>query len=101
MRAAIVLVHGPVVLVWDSYGGAVISNVPTDAGDITGLVYVADFAPEPGESCITLVGRFPGSALGDALQPVRRADGATDLYMDARPVPSPSAAQTCPHRRPR
>ena len=38
-------VDGPVVLVVHSYGGAVISNVAADSGEITGLVYVAGFAP--------------------------------------------------------
>src|SRR3954467_14505397 len=72
-------IDGPVVLVGHSYGGAVTSNVDADAGDIVGLVYVAGFAPEPGESCITLIGMFPGSTLAAALQPVPRSDGATDL----------------------
>src|SRR5919204_3860653 len=76
-------VDGPVVLVGHSYGGAVISNVDGDAGEIVGLVYVAAFAPEPGESAFTLAGMFPGSTLGDALQPVPRSDGATDLYIAA------------------
>src|SRR5699024_7559834 len=44
-------VEGPVLLVAHSYGGAVTSNIPADAGDITGLVYVNGFAPDPGESC--------------------------------------------------
>jgi pimeloyl-ACP methyl ester carboxylesterase len=74
-------VKGPVLLVGHSYGGAVISNVPADAGEITGLVYVCGFAPEPGESAFTLSGKFPGSTLGDALQPVPRSDGTTDLYI--------------------
>jgi pimeloyl-ACP methyl ester carboxylesterase len=74
-------VDGPVVLVGHSYGGAVISNVPADAGDITGLVYVAGFAPEPGETCAALAARFPGSTLSDTLRPVRRTDGTTDLYI--------------------
>jgi pimeloyl-ACP methyl ester carboxylesterase len=43
-------IEGPVLLVAHSYGGAVISNVPADAGEITGLVYVNGFAPDPGES---------------------------------------------------
>jgi pimeloyl-ACP methyl ester carboxylesterase len=73
--------EGPVVLVGHGYGGAVISNVPGDAGDIVGLVYVAGFAPESGETCIALAGRFPGSTLKEALQPVPRADGTTDLYI--------------------
>jgi len=72
-------IDGPVVLVGHSYGGAVTSNTDPDAGDIVGLVYVAAFAPESGESCITLAGMFPGSTLGEALRPVLRSDGATDL----------------------
>src|SRR4051794_3520586 len=76
-------IDGPVVLVGHSYGGAVTSNVHADAGDIVGLVFVAGFAPAPGESCITLIGMFPGSTLGEALQPVLRSDGATDLSIRA------------------
>src|SRR4051812_42329533 len=60
-------VDGPVVLVGHSYGGSVISNIAADAGDISALVYVAAFAPAPGESCIELSSRFPGSTLGEAL----------------------------------
>src|ERR687894_3292067 len=47
-------IDGPVVLVGHSYGGAVITNVPADSGDITALVYVAGFAPAPGETAFTL-----------------------------------------------
>ena len=74
-------VEGPVVLVGHSYGGAVISNVAADAGEITGLVYVSGFAPDAGESAFALSRRFPGSTLGDAVQPVPRSDGTTDLYI--------------------
>jgi pimeloyl-ACP methyl ester carboxylesterase len=75
-------IQGPVLLVAHSYGGAVISNVPQDAGEITGLVYVNGFAPDPGESCFSLAGLFPGSMLGkDTLRPVSRSDGTTDLYI--------------------
>jgi pimeloyl-ACP methyl ester carboxylesterase len=74
-------IDGPVVLVAHSYGGAVITNVDAGAGDIAGLVYVCGFAPDAGESCFTLADRFPGSTLADALEPVGRADGATDLLI--------------------
>jgi pimeloyl-ACP methyl ester carboxylesterase len=74
-------VDGPVLLVGHSYGGAVISNVAADAGEIAGLVYVCGFAPDVGESANALAQRFPGSTLGDALQPVPRSDGTTDLYI--------------------
>ena len=59
-------IEGPVVLVAHSYGGAVISNVDADAGEIAGLVYVNGFAPEPGENCFQLAAMFPGSMLGEA-----------------------------------
>src|SRR3954465_2875449 len=74
-------IDGPVVLVGHCYGGAVISNVDADAGDIVGLVYVAGFAPAPGESCITLLGMFPGSTFGagaPAGAAPRRRDGPCD-----------------------
>jgi pimeloyl-ACP methyl ester carboxylesterase len=72
-------IDGPVLLVGHSYGGAVISNVDPGAGDIAGLVYVAAFAPDAGESANTLAKKFAGSSLGDALRPVPRSDGTTDL----------------------
>lgn len=74
-------IDGPVVLVGHSYGGSVITNVAADAGDIAALVYVAAFAPEPGESCLELAQRYPGSTLGEALQPVARHDGRVDLLI--------------------
>ena len=45
---------GPAILVGHSYGGAVITNVAADAGEITGLVYVCGFAPDTGETANTL-----------------------------------------------
>jgi pimeloyl-ACP methyl ester carboxylesterase len=101
-------IDGPVVLVGHSYGGAVISNVDADAGDIVGLVYAAGFAPEPGESCITLAGMFPGSTLAEALQPVSRSDGTTDLAIRvdrfhaqfAADVPAAQAARMAATQRP-
>jgi pimeloyl-ACP methyl ester carboxylesterase len=75
-------IEGPVVLVAHSYGGAVISNVDRDAGEIVGLVYVNGFAPEHGEHCFQLAAMFPGSMLGEeTVRPVPRSDGTTDLYI--------------------
>ena len=76
-------IEGPVVLVAHSYGGAVMTNVDADAGEIVGLVYVNGFAPEPGENCFGLATMYPGSLLGEAtVRPVPRSDGTTDLYVD-------------------
>ena len=72
-------IEGPVVLVAHSYGGAVISNVDPDAGDIRALVYVAAFAPAPGESCLELTSRFPGSTLEANVEAIPRADGSVEL----------------------
>ena len=102
-------IDGPVVLAAHSYGGAVISNVDADAGDIAGLVYVNGFAPGPGESCFQLAGMFPGSTLGEAtVHPVPRSDGTTDFYVatdrfhDAfcADVPAPQAAAMAATQRP-
>jgi pimeloyl-ACP methyl ester carboxylesterase len=101
-------IDGPVVLVGHSYGGSVITNVDIDAGQITGLVYVAAFAPAPGESAFTLAQRFPGSTLGDSLRPVPRSNGTTDLYIArelfpeqfAADVPAPDAARMAATQRP-
>jgi pimeloyl-ACP methyl ester carboxylesterase len=101
-------IDGPVVLVAHSYGGAVMTNVDPGAGEIVGLVYVAAFAPLPGESAFELSAVFPGSTLGDALQPVPRGDGTTDLVIVQErfheqfcaDVPAPQAARMAATQRP-
>lgn len=102
-------IEGPVVIVAHSYGGAVMSNVDPDCGDIVGLVYVNAFAPDAGETCFALAGKFPGSVLGETtLRPVPRNDGTTDLYIVAdrfgelfcADVPAPQAARLGVTQRP-
>jgi pimeloyl-ACP methyl ester carboxylesterase len=101
-------IDGPVVLVGHSYGGAVISNVSPDAGEIVGLVYVNGFAPQAGESCLELSRTLPGSALGDAIHALQRHDGLTDLRIDpkrfhdvfAADVPTEQAALMAATQRP-
>jgi pimeloyl-ACP methyl ester carboxylesterase len=102
-------IDGPVVLVAHSYGGAVMSNVAADAGEIVGLVYVDAFAPAPGENCFGLAGMFPGSMVGeDTVWPVPRSDGTTDLYIApdsfhevfCADVPAPQAARMAITQRP-
>src|SRR5262249_55046497 len=43
-------IPGPVLAVGHSYGGAVLTNAATGAENVVGLVYVAAFAPEEGET---------------------------------------------------
>lgn len=75
-------VEGPVVLAAHSYGGAVMTNVDAAAGDVRGLVYVAGFALEAGESAADASALAPGSTLGDTLTRVPLAEGGADLYID-------------------
>jgi pimeloyl-ACP methyl ester carboxylesterase len=81
VKAVLDSLEGPVVLVGHSYGGAVITAAARGSKDVTALVFVAAFAPMPGESIGELSGRFPGSTLGDTIAPVPLADGTTDLYI--------------------
>ena len=63
---------GPVLLVGHSYGGVVI----TEAGNnpkVAGLVYVAAFAPEEGESAGALAQKFPTTPVFAEVRPI--ADG--------------------------
>jgi pimeloyl-ACP methyl ester carboxylesterase len=55
-------IHGPVVLVGHSYGGAVISNSAPDP-DVKALVYVAGFIPAKGESVGDLAAKSPSFPL--------------------------------------
>ncbi|MCU1301919.1 MAG: putative signal peptide protein [Candidatus Sulfotelmatobacter sp.] len=64
---AIALVNGPILLVGHSYGGAVI----TEAGNnpkVTGLVFVAAYAPDNGESSLSLATANP-TPVGAQIRP--------------------------------
>ncbi|MFF7454566.1 alpha/beta fold hydrolase [Kitasatospora sp. NPDC008115] len=112
LRTVLDHIPGPKILVGHSYGGNVISQAGAGDPEVKGLVYVAAFLPAPGESALELTGRFPGSTLPDALDPVtyRQADGttATDLYIRqdrfrqqfAADVPADRAALMAAGQRP-
>jgi pimeloyl-ACP methyl ester carboxylesterase len=89
------LQNGPTILVGHSYGGAVI----TEAGSherVAGLVYIAAFAPDAGESVNTLIANPPPGAPVPPILPPQ--DGF--LFLDrekfadsfAADVPAPLAA---------
>ncbi|RSS58960.1 alpha/beta hydrolase [Streptomyces sp. WAC01280] len=78
-RKMVKQVDGPVLLVGHSYGGAVI----TEAGDlpnVTGLVYVAAFAPDAGESPGQLSQEMPPAAFDNI---VPDSDGYLWIKQDA------------------
>src|SRR4029077_17382846 len=79
-------IEGPVVAVGHSYGGAVITNAATDAKNVVGLVYVAAFAPDEGETLGAIEASSKDSVLNSALVPrtYPSADGgsATEFYIE-------------------
>lgn len=60
-------ISGPVLLVGHSYGGVVISNAAANASNVVGLVYVAAFAPDEGETLMGIEGDSKDSVLTSSL----------------------------------
>ena len=67
VASAISQIPGPVLAVGHSYGGAVITNAVPETDNVTGLVYVAAFAPDEGEALADIVGRSHDSVLNAAV----------------------------------
>jgi pimeloyl-ACP methyl ester carboxylesterase len=76
-RSVIAAQPGPVILVGHSYGGAVITEAGNDP-KVVGLVYIAAFAPENGQSVDALIKTFPAGGPQPPILPPR--DGF--LYLD-------------------
>src|ERR1700681_4106406 len=75
--------NGPVILVGHSYGGVVITEAGNDP-KVAGLVYIAAFAPDKGESVSTLIkDTQPGTPTSPILPP---QDGY--LYQDKARFPA-------------
>jgi pimeloyl-ACP methyl ester carboxylesterase len=67
VASAIRQTPGPVLAVGHSYGGAVITNAAAQADNVVGLVYVAAFAPDEGESLASIEQDSRDSVIGSAL----------------------------------
>lgn len=91
VRNIVASIDGPVVLAGHSYGGAVITNAATGNPQVKGLVYLAAFVPDQGESANELAARFEGSTLPQAVRtvPVDNADGTQgqDVYIQEQKFP--------------
>jgi pimeloyl-ACP methyl ester carboxylesterase len=81
LEAVIDELDGPVVLVGHSYAGCVITVAGT-SDKVAGLVYVAGFVPDEGETIADLQARFPSLAMGNFLQPRSLPDGSAELSVD-------------------
>jgi pimeloyl-ACP methyl ester carboxylesterase len=78
---------GPVILVGHSYGGVVITEAGNDP-KVAGLVYIAAFAPDKGESVATLIKEPPPGAPVPPILPPQ--DGY--LFIDKAKFPTAFAA---------
>lgn len=79
--------NGPVILVGHSYGGAVITEAGNDP-KVAGLVYVAAFAPDKGESVSALIKDPPP---GDPVPPILPPQDGY-LFLDRAKFPAAFAA---------
>jgi pimeloyl-ACP methyl ester carboxylesterase len=92
-RRVVAAQNGPVILVGHSYGGAVITEAGNDP-QVVGLVYIAAFAPDKGESVSTLIkDPPPGAPVPPILPP---ADGY--LLLDRAKFAASFAADVDPER---
>src|SRR5215470_13898785 len=82
---------GKTVLVGHSCGGVVITEAGNDP-KVSALVYVSDFAPEPGQSLATLAKSGPATEGAAAIRP----DSKGELYIDPKVFPSAVAADLPP-----
>jgi pimeloyl-ACP methyl ester carboxylesterase len=67
--AVVGAIDGPVLLVGHSYGGAVITQASASLPNVVGLVYLAAFGLDVGESCASAQEGFPPSLLSTSLAP--------------------------------
>jgi len=79
VRDVVASIGAPVVLVGHSYGGMVITEAAADNTQVVGLVYVAAFVPDHGQSALELSGSEPGSTLGQALAAYPVASGGNEF----------------------
>ncbi len=94
-------IDGPVLLVGHSYGGAGMSIAAVSAPNVIGLVYVAAYALEVGETLLDIATQFPVDTLNQALRQVPISGGtvdapAVDVYLDRGLLPSVFAADVDP-----
>jgi pimeloyl-ACP methyl ester carboxylesterase len=88
-------IPGPVLAVGHSYGGAVITNAATGASNVVGVVYVAAFAPDEGETLLEVEGGSRDSVLLSALVTHQYPTGtgtATEFSIDPAKVREAFAA---------
>ena len=87
VASTIAQIPGPVLAVGHSYGGAVITNAAAKTDNVVGLVYVAAFAPDEGETLGGIEADSKDSVLNTALLQLQYPTGqdsetAVELAID-------------------
>jgi pimeloyl-ACP methyl ester carboxylesterase len=99
LRDVISAIGTPVVLVGHSYGGVVITEAAAHHTAVVGLVYVAGFAPDHGESALQLSTMLPAAPSPTPSSATRSPAAASSSPSSERRSTS-SSPPTCPRRRP-
>jgi pimeloyl-ACP methyl ester carboxylesterase len=87
-------IDGPVVLVGHSYGGMVITEAAASAPNVVGLVYVAAFIPELGESLAGINARYPTTSAPPQLLETTfpgPSEGELQVELSVSPATFPTA----------
>ncbi len=96
-------IPGPVLLVGHSYGGAVITNAGSQAENVVGLVYVAAFVPDEGETLLEIAQSSRDSIVLAAIVPLQYPTGngtetATEFVIDPAKIQEAFAADLSPEQ---
>ena len=79
VSAVVGAIGGPVVLVGHGYGGAVVSQASATLNNVVGLIFLAGFSLDVGESCVSVQAPFPVAMVAATVEPTPYdALGASD-----------------------
>ena len=88
LGAVVGAIDGPVLLVGHSYGGALITQASAELDNVVGLVYLAAFGLDVGESCASVQEPYPPPLLAKTSAPTPYdapgGPGGPDLYIVER-----------------
>jgi len=59
LRQVLNALTGPTIVVGQSYGGEIMTGLGTDAPNVVGLVYICAWAPDTGDSILSLAAPYP------------------------------------------
>ncbi|MBO1756712.1 alpha/beta fold hydrolase [Allobranchiibius sp. CTAmp26] len=96
LHAFLRTLDGPILVVAHSYAGSVISDPDALTPSVSGLVFVAAFQPEAGESAGELNDRFPGSGLTPPNVVLREEPAGQGMYLRPERFAQVYAADVAP-----